>query len=248
MRTSANDPSVVRVDRRIGSEELAAPLKRMGVRVELVTLDSADVAWAGNGPEGVAQVGVERKKLSELLTCFGDSRFVGGQLPKLVQRYDVAWLLVEGVWQAGRGGELEMPHRPFGPRITHSYEALTGFLLTLQHKAGVRVVRTASFTDTLWWLHTAYRWWQKPWAKHQSAYALDTVRVPYDPAMTKAPSMVRLLASQLPGIGWAKSEAVAKHFATPRDMMGAGWRTWAKVEGIGEVGARRIVAALRGEG
>lgn len=238
----------MRIDRRIGSEELAAPLKRMGVRVELVTLDSADIAWTGNGPSGPAEVGVERKKLNELLTCFGDSRFVGGQLPKLVQRYDAAWLLVEGVWQAGRDGELDMPRRPFGPRTTHSYEALTGFLLTLQQKAGVRVVRTSSFTDTLWWLHTAYRWWQKPWAKHQSAYALDTVRVPYDPAMVRAPSMTRLLAAQLPGIGWAKSEAVAQHFASPRDMMGAGWRTWTKIEGIGEVGARRIVAALKGGG
>jgi len=248
MPTPANEPGTVQVDRRVGSEELAAPLKRMGVRVVVVTMDSADVAWAGHGPAGVVQVGVERKKLSELLTCFGDSRFVGGQLPRLVHRYDVAWLLVEGVWQAGKDGSLDMPRRPFGPRTAHSYEALTGFLLTLQQKAGVRVVRTSSFTDTLWWLHTAYRWWQKPWARHQSAYALDTVRVPYDPAMVRAPSMTRLIAAQLPGIGWAKSEAVARHFATPRDMMGAGWRAWAKVEGIGEVGARRIVAALQGKG
>ncbi len=240
---------MLNIDRRVGSEELAAPLKRMGVRVELTTLDCADVAWTGNGPgvrdgkELPSTVGVERKKVSEILACFGDSRFVSRQLPKLLDTYDVVWLLVEGVYTAERDGRLKTGSL-FGPRVTHSYEALTGFLLTLQQKAGVRVVRTASFTETIHWLHTAYRWWQRPWAKHQSAYALDTVRVPYDATLAKQPGVVRLVAAQLPGVGWQRSEAVAKHFATVRDMAGAGWREWAKIDGIGEVSARRIVAAL----
>ncbi len=240
------------IDRRVGSEELAAPLKRMGCKVDVTTLDCADVAWIGRGPvtdtnyTGNTRVGVERKKLNEILACFGDSRFVSRQLPKLLQTYDVAWLLVEGVWTAERDGRLKTGQL-FGPRVKHSYEALTGFLLTLQQKAGVRVVRTSSFTETVHWLHTAYRWWQRPWDKHQSAYALDTVRVPYDSALAREPELLRLVAAQLPGVGWQRSEAVAKHFTNTREMCAAGWREWAKINGIGEVSARRIVAALAKE-
>lgn len=234
------------IDRRIGSEELAAPLKRMGIRTSLGTLDCADVMWQGNGPAGEVTVGVERKKLSEILTCFGDSRFVSRQLPKLLQTYNVAWLLIEGTYGVERDGRLKQGFT-FGPRRAHSFEAFAGFQLTLAQKAGLRIVRTASFTETVWWLHTAYRWWQKPWEKHQSAYALDTVQVPYDPSITRQPSLVRLMAAQLPGVGWQRSEQVAKHFASVREMVEAGWRTWAKIDGIGEVTARRIVAALKGE-
>lgn len=222
------------------------PLKRMGCRVELTTLDCADVAWTGQGPAGIdSTVGVERKKLSEILSCFGDSRFVSRQLPKLIETYDVAWLLIEGVYSVERDGRLKLGHT-FGPRKAHGYDAFAGFQLTLAQKAGLRIVRTASFTETVWWLHTAYRWWQKPWAKHQSAYALDTVRMPYDPAITKAPSLVRLVAAQLPGIGWERSANVERHFTSVREMSGAGWRTWASIDGIGEVSARRIVQALKG--
>lgn len=240
---------MLRVDRRIGSEELAAPLKRMGCKVELCTLDCADVAWTGygpNNPPGV-RVGVERKKLSEILACFGDSRFVSRQLPKLIETYDVAWLLIEGVYGVERDGRMKLGH-VFGPRKAHSYEAFTGFLLTLQQKAGLRIARTASFTETVHWLHTAYRWWQKPWERHHSAYAFDTVRVPYDPTITKAPSVLRLVAAQLPGIGWERSAAVEKHFISVRQMSECGWREWARIDGIGEVTARRIVQALKGAG
>lgn len=235
------------VDRRVGSEELAAPLKRMGCKVQrpLPLLECGDIAWDGHGPDGLVHVGVERKKLTEILACFGDSRFVSRQLPKLLETYDVAWLLIEGVYGVERDGRMKLGHT-FGPRKAHSYDAFAGFLLTLQQKAGLRVVRTSSFTETVQWLHAAYRWWQKPWEAHHSAYALDTVRVPYDPEITAAPSVTRLVAAQLPGIGWAKSEAVVKHFTSVRAMSECGWREWAKVEGVGEVMARRIVAALRG--
>lgn len=239
--------AMLKVDRRIGSEELAAPLKRMGCKVDVTTLDCADVMWYGEGPKGHVSVGVERKKLSEILACFGDSRFVSRQLPKLVQAYDVAWLLIEGVYGVERDGRMKLG-MTFGPRQAHSYEAYAGFLLTLQLKAGLRVVRTASFTETVHWLHTAYRHGQKAWDKHHSAYALDTVRVPYDPAITAAPSLVRLVAAQLPGIGWERSAQVEKHFTSVRQMSESGWRTWAAIDGIGEVTARRVVAAMRGVG
>lgn len=231
------------IDDRVGSAEFFEPLKRMGVRVRSQRLPCADIAWSGYGPSGNVSVGVERKKLSEILACFGDSRFVSRQLPQLVQSYDVVWLLIEGVYGVERDGSLSTG-RMFGPRRTHSYEQVMGFLLTLQQKAGVRITRTASFTESVWWLHTTYRWWQKPWEKHQSAYALDTVRMPYDTTIAQAPNLIRLTAAQLPGIGWQRSELVAKHFTSVREMCDAGWREWAKVDGIGEATARRIVAAL----
>jgi ERCC4-type nuclease len=57
-------------------------------------------------------------------------------------------------------------------------------------------------------------------------------------------SLVRRLASELPGIGHDKSIRVEAAFASPLDMMLASESDWAKIDGIGKPMAKRIVEAI----
>ena len=59
---------MILLDRRIGSSDLYQPLRACNLPVELTTLESADVAWLGRGPEGVpTPIGVEIKRIGDLL-------------------------------------------------------------------------------------------------------------------------------------------------------------------------------------
>ena len=235
----------LRVDRRIGSVELAAPLRRLGAPVEIVTLPFADAAFVGHGPTGEARIGVERKKVTELLGALSNPRFIGRQVPGLLRSYDVVWLLVEGPARCGREGELLLYNRPAGyGRQTHSYLDFERFLLTLQQKAGLHIMRTDGMAETVHWLYALHGWWQKPWAKHQSAYEVG-ITTP-DAALLTPQTVLRKVAAQLPGIGWTRSASVEQAFPDVRAMATAPRRAWEAIEGIGPTTARRVIRALRG--
>ena len=70
----------ITVDPRAGSADLFEPLKARKLPVRLSKLEAGDVAFIGNGPEGrPVPVGIEYKKLPEMLGCFRD-RFAGHQI------------------------------------------------------------------------------------------------------------------------------------------------------------------------
>jgi ERCC4-type nuclease len=65
-----------------------------------------------------------------------------------------------------------------------------------------------------------------------------------DPACLMRPSVLRLVAAQLPGVGYARSEAIAKMFPTIAQLTAAGEKEIAECEGIGKLGAKRIWKAI----
>lgn len=83
------------------SGDLAPALRRLVVPqslVEEVHIEYGDVAFAGNGSAGrIVRIGVEIKKVGDVLRCIEDGRFAGsgGQLEGLHRDYDVCWLLIE---------------------------------------------------------------------------------------------------------------------------------------------------------
>lgn len=83
------------------SGDIADTLRRMIVpasTVEEYQLDSADVLVIGNGPKNTAyRVGIEIKKVGDVLTCMDDGRFAGvdGQLERMCRDYDSVWLVIE---------------------------------------------------------------------------------------------------------------------------------------------------------
>ena len=57
---------------------------------------------------------------------------------------------------------------------------------------------------------------------------------------------MRMVAKELPGIGWGRSQDVDKAFRSVREMVAADEKTWLGIPGIGKGIAGKVVRALRG--
>lgn len=244
----------MRVDPRAGSGPLFPALQHRGIPgVHLGPLDYGDMAIVGNGPEGCpVSVGVEYKKLPDLIQCIDNGRFVGHQLPGMLAHYNVIWLLVEGIWRERSDGIIEAPRgQHWSPLISGTGKAmassLEGFLLTMEQKVGIKVMRTGTASQTVDWLYHMNRWWtHKDWEEHRAHLAFDNSSAL---ALIRKPNLVRRVAKELPGVGMGRSGPVAKHFRTVLDMAVAGAEEWEGIEGIGKVTAQRVVKMIQqGEG
>lgn len=244
----------MRVDTRAGSGPLVPLLRARGVRgVEGATLPYGDIAIEGRGPEGrPIQVGIEYKKLGDMVQCIDNGRFVGHQLPGMLAHYEVIWLVVEGIWREGKSGLLEVPRGSnWSPLISGTGHAmassLVGFLMTMEQKVGIKVMRTGTPPQTVDWLYHLNRWWTgKDWEEHRAHLAFDNSQAL---ALIRKPNLVRRVAKELPGVGMGKSGPVARHFRTVLDMAMADEKEWASIEGIGKTMAGRIVKVIQeGEG
>lgn len=243
----------MRVDPRAGSGPLLPLLQRRGVKpVEGMHMTYGDIAIDGRGPEGCpVAVGIEYKRLSDLVQCIDNGRLVGHQLPGMLECYDQVWLLVEGIWREGKSGLVEVPRSSGWKSMvaganSFTAAALQGFLLTLQIKLKVSVALTGTATQTVDWLYHLNRWWTgKDYEDHRAHLAFDNSS---SIALLARPTTTRRIAKELPGIGWERSAAVARHFKSPVEMVLADEREWEQIEGIGKVTARRVREALDGDG
>lgn len=233
---------MVLVDFRKGSGELIAPLRRTGLDVAKSTLPCADIHFEGNGPSGRVLVGIERKRVSEIEGCLGgDKRFISKQLPALLKKYGAhAWLVVEGYAAPGHDGSLQLGGYARRPRM---YRDFAGFLLTQQTKSRVLLARTAGLTETVYWIHALYSWYQKPWASHHSCFQVEEA-LP-DAAILEDRGTFRSVVAQLPGVGWTLSLAVMRHFPNLLAAFAAPRREWASIPGIGPLKSRAIHTAIR---
>lgn len=238
------------LDRRIGSADLADPLRTLGIPVDVCTLDFSDVMFCGNGPDGLVQIGIELKQIRDLLNSIQDGRLSGHQLPGLLRQFDAVWLIVEGLWRPGTDGLLELHTRGrWAPlelgRRRYQYREPDNYLTTLEIKAGIHVKRTANRDETARAVANLYRWWtDKSWAEHRSHLSLHR---PSDSSLLVPPPLRRRVARELDGVGHEKSAAVMGHFKTTRAMVNAPESEWVKIAGIGKTLARRITAELEKE-
>lgn len=253
---------MIYVDQRIGSKDLEHPLRALGLPVELTHLEFADIAFHGRGEgDRPIAVGIELKKLGDLVSSLRTGRLSGHQVPGLVGpqgAYDYAWVLVEGQYAADATGRLVSPGR--GAR-GHRWKPVPGGmnvaelekrLLTLELCAGLHTRFCNSRPDTLRWLHALYRWWtDQSQDRHSSHLAVQTVAsvVPLSP--------FRQAACHWPGIGVKTSKAVEARFdGSVLAAAQSSWEVWAAIEvkdakghvrRLGEPTARRIVQFLRGD-
>jgi ERCC4-type nuclease len=243
---------VILLDRRIGSSDLYTPLRTFGLDVELTTLESADVAWLGRGPDEVpVPVGVEIKRIGDLLQSITSGRLSGHQLPNLVREYQHTWLLVEGQYRSGDEGILETrqggvwsPHAV--GRRPWTYREVEAFLTTLEVRAGVHVRRAWNRSETAALIAMLYQWWTgKAYDEHRAHQAMHSPML--DAGLLYKPSLARRVAAELPGVGINKSGAVADHFKSVRALVEATETEWMEVPGIGKGLAKKITAALTGE-
>jgi len=200
------------VDDRAGSKELAAPLQKMGLLVELTRLEFGDVAFIGKGEGGKdVSIGIEFKQLGELVTSFRSERLQGFQLPGMRDSYDYSYLFFEGAWLYDKQGVLQRRSKhtgklkPMEGKMTISELLKRVFVLHL--RGGLNPWPTTSRPDTLSSIRDLYRTWtDKALDEHTSHLGIYT-----------APSLVqmsdfRVTVSTFPGVGRAGSKAVEQFF------------------------------------
>lgn len=155
------------VDDRTGSKHLLQPLRSLGLDAQLTRLDFGDVSFEGKGPNGtMLTIGVELKRLTDLISSIRTGRLSGHQLPGLIGpqgAYDYAWLVVEGYWRTNQYDQIALYHgrvrgwQVVPGRMTAS--ELEKRLLTYELCGRLHVRLTNRSEETTHFISSLYRWW-----------------------------------------------------------------------------------------
>lgn len=218
-------------------------------------LKFGDASILGLGPGGVPTlIGIEIKRVSDLLSCIWDERYAGYQLPGMLDHYDVVKLLILGEFRPAANGRLEVPYKwgHWGPPKKDGrpimYSMVDNWCTTMMEKGGVHEVKRAKDdVEAAAILTNWHGWWAEGYDEHTSHQAIYTGAGRSGPGVVSlSPSRFRhRVAKTLPGVGFTRSNAVAACLPTFLEMAEAGQEDWRKVPGIGETGARRIWEAIR---
>lgn len=248
---------MILVDRRAGSGEYLDILKpRMNNQVRLATLDSADFMFEGSGPEGTVSVGLELKTLSDMLASMRSGRYID-QMRRMKMDYEYCYLLIQGSYAPSDNGFIQTPARggwgilnlmsrdqkhAGGSRDPFIYSELDKFLSSLEVIENIIVRKASTKLDAAQQIVDLYTWWQKDFAAHAST---KSVKLQAENMIYKRASVLRMVAAQLPGIGWGRSKDVAKKFRTTENMALALPSEWESIGGIGKVTALRAWKSIR---
>lgn len=252
--------SMLLVDNRDGSCELVEPLTARGLPVRSLRMPYGDLAWVGRGLKGCqVSIGVEFKKLGELVQSLRTERLQGHQMVGMRDEFDYCYLLVEGELMYDRQGTLTAR----GPRINGrpgfvnnmpgqmTIAELLMRLNVLHLCGGLTPILSPSREDTLQLISALYRTWtDKDLDQHRSHIAM------YNAPPLVPISQQRMTLKTLPRIGMRASKAVADHFGNNLGRaFAASVEEWAGIEVIGDNGkprklgkaaAREIVAFIKG--
>jgi ERCC4-type nuclease len=242
---------MILIDDRVGSKDLLKYFPKG--EAKLARLQYADASFMGKDSQGVCSVGVERKKLEDLLSSMQTGRLAGSQLIGLTNTYDVVYLIIEGVWRVGADGVLEKlkgrKRRAWKPVILgqrrYMARELDSFLNTLQMKVGVLVRESGTARHTAMIIRNLYGWFQKD--EHISHLAIHKNRFRDEEVLLSRPPLVRRVAAELDGVGWKRSLEVSKVFPSVLELSQANEKDWESIKGIGKTIARRVVKEIQGK-
>lgn len=226
------------VDYREGSKELIAPLKKMGLPVEQSDLDAGDVAFVGRGERGASvTIGVEFKKLGELMQSLRTGRLQGHQLGKMQEQFEFMYLLIEGELRFDDRGKVlkrigRKDYRPYPGGM------LVGELLkrlnVLHLRWGIVPIWCEARRASVMQIAMLYRTWtDTDLDKHKSHLAV--YRPP--PVLPISPKRQALCA--WPGIQVKVSKAALDRFKTLRGAANADIDEWADLAIVDEAGKSR---------
>ncbi len=236
---------MILIDNRVGSKEFIQFFDPKEAR--LTHLEFADFAFAGNGLDTFPwQIGLELKTIEDMLSCIGSGRFTGHQLPGLLNSYQCVYLILQGLWRANPNtGVIQKRRGRVWSDIAHgrpiSYKALVNFINTLQVKTDIKFYRTISDKETSDLIKSLYSWWSKPYESHTSCLALHK---PIPKIQLTEPTLVQIMAFDLPGVGFELSLRVSKYFDNVQQMVNANAKEWQAIEGVGKKKAEMIVKSI----
>lgn len=235
---------MVLIDRRKGSGELLPVIRGLGIKAELDILEASDVCFEGNGPDGRVLVGIERKRIGDLLNCINDGRYAGLQQPGMGQLFTYRILIVEGIWKPSPNGQLLELRKhvwvhPTGYPVL--YDKVFSFLSSVALVAGTTCIRSNSEAETAYQIVCLWKWFNKEWADHTSQFEFNRIVFP---AILK-PTFERTVAACIDNIGIKRAVAAEKHFKTGLRMFNSDELGWMAI-GVGAGTATKIVKQIRG--
>jgi len=252
---------MILIDSRSGSIDL--PKLFPANIVKVIDNLPADIVIPGIGKDGKrVTVGIEHKKISDILQCIVNGRFAGQQLPTMLEGCgEEIWLLIEGEKRRGIKGELQVKGRgkwkgrqkeevwrtaSVGSR-KFSYRDFEKWKLTMTTKTVIKIKETQNRIESKEWINTVHEWWEKGWDEHRSNEVTNKSQEGKGGIILIENPVRRLkreIAEKLPGVGHMKAKNTAEKYKSVFDMMIADEREWEEIDGIGEKMAERIVAAI----
>ena len=246
------------LDYREGSKDFEKPLRKLGLPVNVTTLEFGDVQFEGRGDANKpVLIGIELKTLSECVHSLQTNRLQGHQLLGMRDVFDFSWLCVYGDIVTDTQGYLLQKRRREWVRMPGgmTFAELQKRALGLHLRGGLMPVFWDTQELAAHWLMATYRaWTDTAWDDHTSHLGLYVAPTPAHV------SRLRVTLSTFPGIGLKASAAVEK--AIVRDFKGslgaalhapASW--WANIivtekggrtRRFGETPAAKLMAFLTG--
>lgn len=217
-------------DDHIGSNHLPRYLNKVCCHKTVLTrLDSGDCCWLGNGPDGLVNVGVELKKIHDLVESMDDGRLAGTQLIAAANHYHYYYLLVQGLYKRGDDGILLVWHKEKGKRkagwkeLSHGkrrymYSIVSKALNTLSVKCGIIPIRSGEDIETAGTIADLYGWWQTPWDSHISHKRKNAVECRLS-LTGKRPPKLTLMLQDLDGVGLKRAEAITRAYGNMSQLV-----------------------------
>ena len=239
---------MIKVDRAVGSREFHPRLQAHGLPAKLASI-AGDFAFRGHGPNGARlKIGIEFKKLPELLAAISSGRFIGHQVGKMRDTYDVNYLLIEGGMRAEPGsGILQTPRRGGWvdagfSRKRFMYDHFVSFLAGLTIQANFHVLHVSRRHESLRTIAGLYHWWDKPWEDHKTLKVIyggikPSGRLDDELGLTATFTRItpyRAMLAQIPALGWEYSGQAETVFDGPEEMMAATLEEWAALRVPGQ--------------
>lgn len=240
---------MILVDYRKGSKELRPIIKGFGVPCELENLPAGDAYFTGNGPHGSMDIGVERKALHDILHCIEDARY-NAQRVEMKTLYKVSFMAIEGLWMPnGQDGTLMEGYDrgrawgrcKFSSRPT-MYSKLYRYLMSVT-LSGVIITPSVNMEHTAYNIVEMFHYFNKPWNKHTSLLQPQKMNIPQ---LTGPPSVTKLWAVALEGIGVKHGIEAERIFRKPIVLANADESKWLQIPGVGAPTARKIVKEIHG--
>lgn len=236
------------------SKELESVLRaHVSVPVQREPLLFGDVCFEGNGPHGTMLIGIELKKIHDMLNCIDDARFSAHQRLGMSQMYKVSILNLQGLWRPHDQNDLLMEGkidkdgklnwfycRPAGRNVM--YSKLRRYLFSVS-LSGVTVTYTRDLMHTVQDIIQWYWYFQKAWKDHTALLAMQKINLP---SLTGKPSLVRRWAADLEGVGVKFSDDAARLFKKPITLATSDEMDWLRIPGIGVPTAQSIWREIHG--
>lgn len=232
------------LDNRIGSKHLLSSLQKE-VEVSLERLEFGDVAFTSK--EGKA-IGIEIKSIGEFLSDVISNRFTGYQVPGLLDTFDWVYVVVEGLWKRQPSNGIGIYHgrewRNFNTgNRSYTYRELCKRVNSLSILGNIRVIFTASQTDTIELILSLHEWWSEGFHHHKTLSTFYSK--PPEKVSFKPPSLFRRMMKEVDGLGWERTKLLEEKYPSVQSLLQASEKELAQIPGIGKVVAREIYHSLR---